>query len=213
MFESQLYPEFVFRFLSLQIFAVLTILYDPACSIGIFIDFHFPQRVFHSVRSFINEAEYCSEIGVTPGIAGKTYIVQGFGNVGLHSCRYLTREGGKLVGVMEKDGSIVNREEGIDPKELEDYKMVGESVNDHLQPLTTPLSLPSWQANGTIVGFPKAEPTDENLLTAECDILIPAAGEQQITANIARDVQAKVTGYLSGIGSSCEYVATSSSRS
>ena len=44
--------------------------------------------------------------------------------MGLHSCRYLHREGAKLIGVMEKDGSIVNREDGIDPKELEDYKLV-----------------------------------------------------------------------------------------
>ena len=50
--------------------------------------------------------------------------LQGFGNVGMHSCRYLCREGAKLVGVMERDGNIVNREEGIDPKELEEYVLV-----------------------------------------------------------------------------------------
>lgn len=128
------------------------------------------RGVYYSIRSFISEAEYCSEINVLPGIGGKDFIVQGFGNVGLHTCRYLHRDGARCVGVMEKDGSIVNREEGINPKDLEDYKLT----------------------HGTIVGFPGAEPTDENLLTAECDILIPAAGEQQITADIARDVKAKV---------------------
>ena len=71
---------------------------------------------------------------------------------------------------MERDGSIINREEGIDPKALEDYML----------------------ANGSILGFPGAEATTENLLTTECDILIPAAGEQQITADIAHDVKAKV---------------------
>ena len=71
---------------------------------------------------------------------------------------------------MERDGSIINREDGIDPKALEDYVV----------------------ANRTIVGFPGAEPTTENLLTTECDILIPAAGEQQITSEIAHDVKAKV---------------------
>ena len=55
---------------------------------------------------------------------GVGLLAQGFGNVGLHSCRYLHREGAKLVGVMEKDGSIVNREDGIDPKELEEYQLV-----------------------------------------------------------------------------------------
>ena len=35
-----------------------------------------PQGVYHSVKSFINEAEYCSEIDMMPGIGGKTFVVQ-----------------------------------------------------------------------------------------------------------------------------------------
>ena len=42
------------------------------------------------------------------------------------------------------------------------------------------------------MGFPGATATEENLLTAECDILVPAAGERQITADIARNLKAKV---------------------
>lgn len=72
---------------------------------------------------------------------------------------------------MEKDGSIINREDGIDPKELEEYKLAN---------------------GGSIMGFPGAQATTENLLLADCDILIPAAGEKQITAEIARHLQAKV---------------------
>ena len=72
---------------------------------------------------------------------------------------------------MEKDGSIINREEGIDPKKLEDYVLSNK---------------------GSIVGFDGAEPTSENLLVAECDILIPAAGEKQITSDLAHEVKAKV---------------------
>ena len=52
-------------------------------------------------------------IGSTPGWGGKTFIVQGFGNVGYYASKFFTKEGTKLIGVAEFDGSIYNPE-GID---------------------------------------------------------------------------------------------------
>jgi glutamate dehydrogenase (NAD(P)+) len=128
------------------------------------------RGVFHGLENFINEATYMSQIGTTPGWGGKTFIVQGFGNVGLHTCRYLTRAGATCIGIIEHDGSIFNPE-GIDPKALEDYR------NEHQ----------------TIVGFPHAKVYHgENLMYEECDILVPAAIEQVITLDNANKLNCKI---------------------
>lgn len=49
------------------------------------------------------------------------------------------------------------------------------------------------QANGTIVGFPNSTPYEGSILEADCDILIPAASEKQLTKSNAHKIKAKVT--------------------
>ena len=98
-------------------------------------------------------------------------IIQGFGNVGLNSAKSLFATGAKIVGIAEKDGAIFNRK-GINIIELEKYK----------------------QDKKTIVGFPNTETIDtsSDLLTYDCDILIPAALENAVTLENVDNIKAKI---------------------
>lgn len=71
------------------------------------------RGLFHSIDNFIHEKEWMDMIGIPTGWKDKTFIIQGFGNVGFHSARYCSRVGAKCIGVLEFDTSLYNKD-GID---------------------------------------------------------------------------------------------------
>ncbi len=97
-------------------------------------------------------------------------VIQGFGNVGSNAARLMHRQGYKIVGVSTSGGGLYNRN-GIDIDALSTHH----------------------KRNGTLIGFPGTEEmSSEDLLLADCDILIPAAVENQITTRNADRVRAKI---------------------
>jgi glutamate dehydrogenase (NAD(P)+) len=131
------------------------------------------RGVFFGIYEACDNAEDMKELGLNRGVEGKTFVVQGLGNVGYHAARNMVEAGAILVGVAEIDGSIYNKN-GIDLDKLMQYK----------------------DENGGITGFEGAEVLENSssVLEAECDILIPAALENQIREENAPRIKAKIIG-------------------
>ena len=112
--------------------------------------------------------EAVKKLGLSP--EQTRVMVQGFGNVGSNAAKLMSEAGYKVVGIAEVDGGLHNAN-GIDIDALLDHR----------------------SRKRTIVGFPGAETADaDELLVADCDILIPAALENQITAHNAGQVKCKI---------------------
>lgn len=130
------------------------------------------RGVYYGIRQFLSYADDCKALKLTPGIAGKTMVIQGLGNVGSYSGSISVDEGDAIiVGVSEIEGTIYS-EKGIDIEKLIKFR----------------------KEKGTIVGFPgtKTIPVREDWVAIDCDILVPAALENQITTENAKKVKAKI---------------------
>ena len=103
-------------------------------------------------------------------VKGTTVVVQGFGNVGSVAAQLLQREGCKVIGISDRTGGLVNTN-GID-------------VDD---------AIAYVQKHRTLEGYKKGDlVTNEQLLTQECDVLLPAALENVITTKNASQIKAKI---------------------
>ena len=76
--------------------------------------------VFTSAKLLLTDDRIAKRLKVKPGLREKSFIIQGFGNVGYWASKYFTEEGSTLIGVAEVDGSIYNPN-GLDYQEVKDY--------------------------------------------------------------------------------------------
>jgi glutamate dehydrogenase/leucine dehydrogenase len=110
----------------------------------------------------------CKELGID--IANSKVAIQGFGNVGSVAALTLAKKGIKVIAVSDINGAIIN-ERGLNISKLIDY----------------------YRSTSSLKGFDGSNDiTNKQLLTCECDILIPAATQSQITSENADEIKAKL---------------------
>jgi glutamate dehydrogenase (NAD(P)+) len=129
------------------------------------------RGVFFGLREVCSHSDDMRDIGLEKGLEGKRIVVQGLGNVGYNAARFCQQGGGVIIAIAEYEGAIHNAN-GLDI----------EAVMKHRKEA------------GSLLNFPGATNLNsrEEALELDCDILIPAALENQITEANAGRVKARI---------------------
>lgn len=133
------------------------------------------RGVYYGLVAMLNDKKMMNKAGLPTGMEGKTMVTQGLGNVGAYAAQISQEEGGaKIIGVAEVEGVAYNPK-GMDVAKLIEYR----------------------REHGTMEGYPdvsKFYSKEERKLglEIECDILVPAALESQITIENADNIKAKI---------------------
>lgn len=129
------------------------------------------RGVYFGIREAVDGYEDMQKIDLYPGLNDKRIIIQGLGNVGYYAGLNLQKNGATIIGIAEHDGGIFNPD-GIDVDAVFRHRI----------------------ETGSILDFEgcKNVKNGHDLLEYECDILIPAALENQITKTNAPKIKAKI---------------------
>lgn len=129
------------------------------------------RGICYGLREVCDQAELMRSLKLDRGLGGKRFVVQGLGNVGYHAARFLVEGGAVLVGVAEREGGI-QAPDGLDLEALMAHR----------------------RDTGSILDFPGATnlATNAAALELDCDILVPAALEGQLTADNAPRIRARI---------------------
>jgi glutamate dehydrogenase (NAD(P)+) len=130
------------------------------------------RGVFFALREVCSRGRDMRSLDLSPGLEGKRIVVQGLGNVGYHAAKFLEEDGGAtVVGLIEYEGTITNPD-GLHVEDVMAHR----------------------RESGSLLHFPGAQNLDRRDagLEFDCDILVPAALENVITAENAPQIKARV---------------------
>lgn len=131
------------------------------------------RGVYYGVSGAVNNKDDMKKLGLTKGIKNKRVIVQGLGNVGYYSAKFFQEAGADVIAIAEYEGAIFDKN-GLDVEEVFKHR----------------------KNTGSILDFKKAKniKRSADAMEMECDILIPAALENQINSTNAKNIKAKIIG-------------------
>ncbi|HEY2930532.1 MAG TPA: Glu/Leu/Phe/Val dehydrogenase [Acidobacteriota bacterium] len=130
------------------------------------------RGVQFGLREAMRQTDELKRRKIAPGLEGKSVVIQGFGNVGYHAARFLWEEDRcRIIAVGELDGWIYNPS-GLDIAKLKEHR----------------------DKQGSIRNFDGAKTFDgsRGCLEVPCDILIPAALQNQIALDNVGRVQCRI---------------------
>jgi glutamate dehydrogenase (NAD(P)+) len=129
------------------------------------------RGVVYGLREACAREDDMKAIGLSRGLDGKRVVVQGLGNVGYNVAHLIREDGAVLVGLAEYEGAIQS-DRGLDVDDVVEHR----------------------RKTGSILDFPGAVniPNSAAALELDCDILVPAALEKQITTGNVGDIKARI---------------------
>ena len=129
------------------------------------------RGLMYALAEACRSADDMRTLGLPPGLEGKRLVVQGLGNVGYHAAKFCREQGAIIVALAEREGAIYNPK-GLNEDDVLNYR----------------------KRTGSILGFPGATDllNSGDALELDCDVLVPAALENVLTAENAPRVKAKI---------------------
>lgn len=127
--------------------------------------------VYYGIREAVSYTEDMKGLELKTGLEGKMIILQGIGNVGYHAAKFCQEQGANIICIAEQEGAIYSKD-GLDVDDVVKHR----------------------EKNLSVCDFPGAKNIHDTseALEMECDILMPAALENQITSNNASRIKAKI---------------------
>jgi glutamate dehydrogenase (NAD(P)+) len=129
------------------------------------------RGLMFALREACAQADDMKALGLSTGLEGKRLIVQGLGNVGYHAAKFCREQGAIIIAIAEREGAIFNPA-GLDEAVVLEHR----------------------KRTRSILGLPGATdiPNSVGALELDCDVLVPAALENQITLDNAPRIKARI---------------------